>query len=209
MRSTYGQETLLSRWAISQEDTFVFDFFAWMPIWFRQRISDGLLAPSWKVSSQSWDLGIATHSLWKYPFTLSNSCTRIKRHCNLVAWASTGPFVRNISWVHTQEALTHEPHLWNSRLSTGSMKFLISGDVSCDAGQASLFALSSNNAMLQLMSRGGPRILENQASSSFDKCEELHTAAIDLPQSLKDVANVMGQKNDLASAQVCIEVQLS
>ena len=31
------------------------------------------------------------------------------------------------------------------------------------AGRASLFALSSQNAMVQLMARGAPRLLENQA----------------------------------------------
>ena len=36
-----------------------------------------------------------------------------------------------------------------------------------DAGQASIFSLSSDNAMLQLVSRG-PRILENQARSALD-----------------------------------------
>ena len=33
------------------------------------------------------------------------------------------------------------------------------------AGRASLFALSSQNAMVQLMARGAPRILESQARS--------------------------------------------
>ena len=35
---------------------------------------------------------------------------------------------------------------------------------SWSAGRASLFTFSSNNAMVQLVSRGGPRILQNQVS---------------------------------------------
>jgi hypothetical protein len=37
----------------------------------------------------------------------------------------------------------------------------------CCAGHASLFALSSENAMVQFMSRGAPRVLENQVSHQF------------------------------------------
>lgn len=45
------------------------------------------------------------------------------------------------------------------------------------AGQASLFALSSENAMVQFMSRGAPRIMENQVRHPavfLCPCSNLH-----------------------------------
>lgn len=71
------------------------------------------------------------------------------------------------------------------------------------AGKASLFTFSSNNAMVQLVSRGGPRILQNQVNQQVAEHSCLMTYLAsdnsDTPR-LNKPANSRGCNSKLAQA---------
>ena len=55
-------------------------------------------------------------------------------------------------------------------MSRGMLNHRLLKDVHVCAGQASLFTMSADNAMVQFISRGAPRILESQVPLPTEAC---------------------------------------